>query len=151
VAAIRGDIRDPASILANPAVLDLIRPGEPVALILAMVVHFFEANRAKEIVTAFAKSIAPGSYIVLSVGSGDEQAGDAVARQYKAGTFHYHAPAQVAGFFQGLELVGSGLADARDWDPDPANAPAPRQGAGILAGVGRRPRVHGVAAPPAVA
>jgi hypothetical protein len=139
VTAIQGDIGDPASILANPAVLDLIQPGEPVGLILALVVHFFEAETAAEIVAAFAKSVAPGSYIVLSVGSGDEQAGDAVAREYKAGTFHYHAPRQVAGFFQGLELVGTGLADARDWDPDSTAAPAPRQGAGILAGVGRRP------------
>jgi O-methyltransferase involved in polyketide biosynthesis len=139
VAATQGDVRDPASILANPAVLDLIRPEEPVGLIVAMVLHFFDAETAREIVAAFASSIAPGSYIVLSIGSGDERACDAVAREYQAGTFNYHPRARVAGFFQGLELVGTGLTDARDWDLDPALAPAARQGAGILAGIGRKP------------
>jgi hypothetical protein len=75
VAATSGDIRDPASILTDPVVLNLIRPDEPVALILCMVLHFFDASAAKDITAAFVNSLAPGSYLVLSVGCGDEDTG----------------------------------------------------------------------------
>jgi len=40
VGAVHGDLGDPASILANPDVLNLIRPDEPTALILGLVLHF---------------------------------------------------------------------------------------------------------------
>lgn len=138
VTATQGDVSDPAGILASPAVEKLIRPGEPVAIILAMVLHFFDADVARQITAAFTSSIQAGSYVLVSVGSGDEQAGDEVARKYKAGTFHYLTAAQVSGFFQGLELVGPGLVDARDWDPGLTSAPAAPQGGSILAAVGRK-------------
>jgi hypothetical protein len=141
VAAVQGDLRRPAKILADPAVLRLIRPREPVGLILAMVLHFFDSDIAQAITEAFTNSIAPGSYVVLSVGSGDEETGGQLAREYKAGTLYNHSPLQIAGFLGGLELIGPGLADARDWDPDLATASPAHQGGRILAGVGRKPEV----------
>jgi hypothetical protein len=112
---------------------------EPIGLILAMVLHFFEAEPAREIMTTFAEALAPGSYVVMSVGSGDERTGGQLAKKYMAGTLHNHSPAEIASFFTGFDLLQPpGLVDACDWD---AHAVEPREhrGGRILAGVARKP------------
>jgi hypothetical protein len=58
--AVEGDLADPAAILADPAVQELIDPGEPAAVILAMVLHFFDAGAAGKIATAFTGWLVPG-------------------------------------------------------------------------------------------
>ncbi len=138
VDAVRGDVRDPASILTDPAVLKLLTPREPVALILCMVLHFFDAVTAKEITAGFVNSLAPGSYLVLSVGCGDDETGKQLTGEYTASTLYNHAPQQIAGFFDGLELVAPGLTDAREWEPHVTAKPAEHPGGRILAGVGRK-------------
>ena len=139
VAAVAGDLTDPVAILASPGVCSQIRLGEPVGLILGLVLHFFDADTVREITAAFTRSIAPGSYVVISVGSGDEETGGQLVEEYAAGTLHNHSPAQIAGFFAGLDFVGPGLADAGDWEPGPLARPHGDHGGGILAGVGLKP------------
>jgi SAM-dependent methyltransferase len=138
VTAIEEDLRDPGAILNHPDVRRVIRLGEPLGLILAMVLHFFDVHEVSEIMSTIVRSIAPGSYVVISVGSGDEQTGGRLARAYAAGTLYNHAPGQIARFFDGLELVGPGLVDARDWDPLRAARTPAETGGHILAGVGRK-------------
>jgi len=105
-----------------------------------MVLHFFDAATARGIVAGYARAAAPGSYLVISVGSGDEQTGGALAREYQAGTLHNHSRAQIAGFLDGLDLVPPGLAQAREWIPGPAGLPPPDHGGGhVLAAVARTP------------
>jgi len=137
--AIQGDMRAPASILAHPDVLGLIRLDEPVGLIMAMTLHFVDATTAAAITAGFTSALAPGSYVVISVGSGDEETGGHLAREYRAGTLYNHSPAEVTGFFAGLELAGPGLTDARSWDPGLATAPPAHEGGRILAAVARKP------------
>ena len=96
VAAVAGDLTDPAAILASPGVCSQIRLGEPVGLILGLVLHFFDADTAREITAAFTRAIAPGSYVVISVGSADEETGGQLVEEYAAGTLHNHSPAQIA-------------------------------------------------------
>jgi hypothetical protein len=138
VTAIEGDLRDPAAILSHPDVRQVIRLGEPLGLIVAMVLHFFEAQVVSEIMRTIVRSIARGSYVVISVGSGDEETGGRLARAYTAGTLYNHAPDQIARFFDGLELVGPGLVDAGNWDSLGAARPPAETGGHILAGVGRK-------------
>ncbi len=138
VDAALGDVRDPASILTHPDVLKLIRPHEPVALILAMVLHFFDAETVRKITAAFVNSLAPGSYMIISVGSGDVETGGKLTREYKAGTLYNHSPMEITGFLAGLTLVGPGLVDARDWEPHLTSAATAHKGGRILAGVGKK-------------
>jgi hypothetical protein len=138
VVAIECDLRDPEAIFGHPDVERAIRLGEPLGLILAMVLHFFEAQAISEIMRTIVRSIALGSYVIISVGSGDEQTGGRLASAYTAGTLYNHAPGQIARFFDGLELVGPGLVDARDWHPLGAACPPAETGGHILAGVGRK-------------
>ena len=141
VGAINADLADPAGIVTDPIVGRLIRPGEPTGLILAMVLHFFEDEAASKIITALTDWLAPGSYVVISVGAGDERTGEMLTREYQAATLHNHTPGQVARFFAGLDLVPPGLVDARDWKPGTIVVPpAPHRGGRILARAGRKPQ-----------
>jgi O-methyltransferase involved in polyketide biosynthesis len=138
VTAIESDLRDPAAIFSHPDTARVIRLGEPLCLILGMVLHFFEAQAVSEIMRTVVKSIAPGSYVVISVGSGDEQTGARLAHAYTATTLYNHAAGQIARFFDGLELVGPGLVDARHWEPLGATRPPAKAGWHTLTGVGRK-------------
>jgi DNA-binding NarL/FixJ family response regulator len=137
--AIRGDMAKPDAILADVRTRRLIDLDEPTAVILAMVLHFFDAATATNIVATFARAVTPGSYVVLSVGSGDEETGGALAREYQGGTLHNHSLAQIAAFVEGLELIPPGLTDAMAWKPEsPSQPPSPESGGHILAGVARK-------------
>ena len=140
VIAIHGDLTKPDAILADLRERrDPINLAGPTAVILAMVLHFFDAATVHDIVDAFACAVAPGSYFVLSVGSGDEQTGGALVREYQAGTLYNHSFAQIAAFLDGLELIPPGLTDAMSWMPgSPGQLPA-QTGGHILAGVARKP------------
>ena len=105
VTAIRGDMAAPDAILAAVRAQRPINLADPTAVILAMVLHFFDASTVDDIVATLTRALPPGSYIVLSVGSGDEQTGDALAREYRAGTLHYHPLAQIVAFVENLELI----------------------------------------------
>jgi SAM-dependent methyltransferase len=141
VIAIHGNLTEPDAILADlRRRRDPINLAEPTAVILAMVLHFFDAATARGIVAAFARAVTPSSYLVLSVGSGDEQTGDALVREYQAGTLYNHSFAQIAAFLDGLELTPPGLTDAMSWMPGSPRQPPPGQTGGhILAGVARKP------------
>lgn len=140
VAAIEGDLARPSDLLLHPEVARLINPGEPTALILALVLHFFDAQAAEKIMAELTGWLTPGSYVVMSVGSGDQQTGGTLAREYRPATLRNHPPAQIAAFLDGLEVVPPGLVDARDWCPGaPAPGPRAHHGGRILAGVGGKP------------
>lgn len=140
VHVIRGDMAEPDAILADVRAQGMINLAKPTAVLLAMVLHFFDAATASAIVATFARAVTPGSYFVLSVGSGDEQTGGALVREYQAGTLYNHSLAQIAAFLDGLELIPPGVTDAVAWMPaSPSQAPPKQTGAHILAAVARKP------------
>jgi SAM-dependent methyltransferase len=140
VTAIAGDMAEPGAVLTDIRTQRLISLAEPTAVILAMVLHFFDAATARDIVAGFARAVTPDSYIVISVGSGDEQTGDALAREYQAGALYNHSFAQTTAFLDDLELIPPGVTDAMTWMPgSTAQAPPPQSGGHILAAVARKP------------
>jgi SAM-dependent methyltransferase len=143
VTAIHGDLAEPGAILADLRTRHLINLAEPTAVILAMVLHFFDAATAHEIVASFARDVTPGSYFVLSVGSGDEQTGGALAREYQAGTLYNHSLAEIAAFLEDLEPIPPGVTDAVAWMPGSPNQPPLAQPGGhILAGIAKKPEAE---------
>jgi hypothetical protein len=137
-AVVRADIGRPRAILANPDVRGLLDLSRPVAVIAAMVLHFFPADRARAIMGELAAGIAPGSYLVVSAGCGVPEVGERLVKGYEAGSLHNHSPADIGSFFAGAEVVTPpGIAFAGDWEPEMV-APAPvLSGAHVLAGVAR--------------
>ncbi|WSL76076.1 SAM-dependent methyltransferase [Kitasatospora sp. NBC_01266] len=141
---VQADLRDPAGILADPEVRGLLDLGRPVALLLFAILHFVdEESDPYGIVRTLVDALPSGSYLALSHGTADflspEQAqrGPAV---YCAATerLTLRSKAQVARFFEGLELVGPGIVTVPLWQPEQPE----REGdalTGIWGGVGRKP------------
>jgi O-methyltransferase involved in polyketide biosynthesis len=139
VHAIEADLAAPATVLTGGCAngIDL---EEPVCLILAMVLHFYDATTARDLVTGYADELAPGSHVIITVGAGDPAIADQITRTYDAAPLHNHTRDDVASFFTGLNLIDPGITDARAWQPG-WRTPAPfydRAGQ-ILAGVGVKP------------
>jgi SAM-dependent methyltransferase len=136
VAAVAADLRDPAVVLADPELRAVISPVEPVCVILGAVVHFLDADTAREVTAEYARLIAPGSCLVISCAAYDDEAlAKRLAAEYTAGQFVNHTREDVVSFFAGLELVGPGVSEAqtwRAWHPEPVMR---RREGHVLAGV----------------
>ena len=66
-AVIQGDLRDPASILADPETQLLLDFTRPVALLLVAVLHFVaDAENPEQLVATLRDALPPGSYLVVS-------------------------------------------------------------------------------------
>ena len=85
VAAVAADLRDPAAVLADPQLRAVIDPAEPVCVILAAVLHFLDADAARQVTAGYARLIAPGSCLAVSVVCYDDEAlGKRLAAEYTA-------------------------------------------------------------------
>jgi hypothetical protein len=149
VVAVPGDLRDPDAILGSPELASLIDLAEPVCVLLVAVLHFLGTPTAAKVTAAFTRAMAPGSYLVLSVGHADPGKMTAIHRAYTAARLHHHAGEDIRAFFSGLDLIPPGLVEARSWHPPGAVPPSagppgadPRgteRAATVLAGAGRKP------------
>jgi hypothetical protein len=172
VVAVPGDLRDPEAILAAPALNGLINMADPVCVLLVAVLHFLAPATAAQVTASLVAAMAPGSYLVVSVGQAGPEEVSSIHRAYTAARLHHHARADVEGYFRGLELLPPGVTDVGTWrqpaadeaaatgeasatgqapaagEPPPAAGPrggGPGGPATVLAGVGRKP---GRPAPP---
>jgi O-methyltransferase involved in polyketide biosynthesis len=139
VHAIGADVAGTATVLAGARAAG-IDVDEPVCLILGMVLHFYNAQTARNLVTAYTDELAPGSHVIITVGAGDPAIGDQITRTYDAAQLYNHSRDDVASFFTGLDLFDPGITDARAWQPG-WRTPAPfwdRAGQ-VLAGLGIKP------------
>ena len=137
VIAVPGDMRDPGRILADAGLAGLIDLAEPACVILSGVLHFAEAGTARDVAAAFAKALAPGGYVIISVGVGSASEAEKFISAYTAGRIYVHSLEEVLSFFDGLELVPPGVVPVRYWNsggPDPG----PRT-ATFLGGIARKP------------
>jgi O-methyltransferase involved in polyketide biosynthesis len=139
VTVIDGDVREVAVIL------DAISPGidlsRPACLSMGALLHFFTPEDARGLVARYVAALAPGSYVVLSVGraDGDEESrGFGTYSSAGAAQVYNHSVAEFTGFFGPLALVPPGVIDAREWHPDggQADPPPPRPGQALV-GVAR--------------
>lgn len=143
VAAMPGDVRYPDAILASAGpVIDLSRPT---CVILAMILHFFDPAEAAGIVAGFARALAPGSFLVISVGvNSDAGLADQVTAEYSAGGLHVHDRGQIASYFTGFELAEPGLTEVQNWlrahnqSAMPYQGTVPSRPADVLVGIGRK-------------
>jgi len=143
VVAVDGDMRDPQTVLGHgdirAAGLDL---AAPTCVILACVLHFVDAQTARGIMTAFTAPLAPGSYVIISVGFAKGDAGQDFARTYNAQDgprIYAHSWDDISALFDGLELVPPGLVETSAWQPGRPAAGREEKTSMIVAGVGRRP------------
>jgi hypothetical protein len=142
-AVLQADVRSPGSLLSHPGLAAVIDARQPVAVLLVAVLHFVrESEDPAGIVARLRQAMAPGSYLVISHGTGDfspVRAAEAVRFYEQASApFVLRSRDQIAGFFDGLDLVEPGLVHLPRWRPEPGPAPDPGR-VWLYAGAARKP------------
>jgi SAM-dependent methyltransferase len=142
---VEADLRDPARLLAEPVVEELLRPGEPVAVLLVAVLHFITDDDDPEgLLRRLRDALPPGSYLVLSHASLEGRPDQAGAHQ----DLYRRTPTpltmrnreRITAFFDGFDLVEPGVVYLSEWHPEtPASVGAHPERMTGLAGVGRTP------------
>ncbi len=148
---IQADLRDPGQILASPAVRALLDFRQPVALLLAAVLHFVPDDEDPwRAVGLLRDALAPGSWLVLShaASEGLSQAEqNALSRAYQgkvATRGGLRSRAAIERFFGGFQLAEPGLVPITQWRPGCPPEPATGQPAfTFLAGAGCKPALPG--------
>jgi SAM-dependent methyltransferase len=125
------DLSDPAQVLEHPRVTSVIDLSQPVCVLLAMIVHFYDPATARELTQEYASRLAPGSALAISCGRNDDPAmWQRMRESYTAATTYNHTRDELRSFFGTLQLVPPGLALAGAWRggmaavPDRASGPA---------------------------
>ena len=143
-AFILGDFREAGRILADPALRQTLDFGQPIALMLIAILHFFtDDENPQSIVSALVDALPSGSYLAISNLTQDFMDPDRAARATQAGlqggiTYVSRTQAGVAAFFDGLDLVDPGVVPMQLWRPDGGPGAAP-DGPTAYAAVGRKP------------
>ncbi|MFC1420348.1 SAM-dependent methyltransferase [Streptacidiphilus cavernicola] len=143
-AVVEADMRDVPGLLAQPAVAELLAPGEPVAVLMVAVLHFISDEEDPErIVRQLHQAVPPGSMLALShagLEGRPDQAGphqDLYARTPTPLTMR--SKDRIVSLFNGFELVEPGVVYFSEWHPENPAAvePHPERLVGMV-GVGRR-------------
>lgn len=142
-----GDLRDPEGIVNNDDLNSMIDWSEPVALMCIAVFHFVPPEDDERIVRVFRERMAPGSYLVASAATTDDNDPDVVAEwtaayERASARFTWRTASQIEGLFagMGMELVGPGLTRMPYWTPHEPRVlkKRPEGDTWFLAGVGRK-------------
>lgn len=139
---IDADLRDTDTILREASrTLDLNRP---VALILSgILAHLPTYEEARDVVRRLLNHLPSGSYLYATDGTNTSPTVNEVIKIWNASArppYHLRSPAQIAGYFDGLELVEPGVVPLPEWRPDPGGSdPEAEAVRDQYVGVGRKP------------
>ncbi|GAA2403735.1 SAM-dependent methyltransferase [Streptomyces glaucosporus] len=137
---LHADLHDTPAILRDAAgTLDFTRP---VALILSGILgHLPDYEEARSIVKRLVDALPSGSYLVVCDGTDtDETLRETQEHHNEGGASMYHlrSPEQIAGFFDGLELLEPGVVPCSRWRPETSTTGTLTE-AHAYSGVGRKP------------
>ncbi len=140
-----GDLRDPQAVLQDAsATLDFTRP---VAVMLVAVLHLLrdDEDDPQAIVDQLVDALAPGSYVVITHLAKDIEAEQMARMSHRVnetlrGTLVLRTQAEVARFFDGLEVLPPGVVAIDQW-PAYDGKPTPPAGrtTPYYVGIGRKP------------
>jgi SAM-dependent methyltransferase len=122
------DLHQPEEILAHPDLRRTLDLSQPVALVLAALLHFFpDSDDPHALLAPLIHALAPGSYLVMSHATIDflpADVADRAARVTSAEAIHTRSKSEFAAFFDGLQLVEPGIVPTVEWRAE--NEPQPR-------------------------
>jgi len=123
VKVLQADLRRPHDILNSAQRRELIDLDQPVAVLMVAVLHFIpESDRPEELIAHFRDAVVPGSYLVVSHGTAENQPATAarLAQVYQSATDQptYRSRSRVRELFEGWELVDPGVVWVPQWRPD---------------------------------
>jgi hypothetical protein len=137
---IDGDLRDPLAILDRAD--DTLDLDQPVALMLLMTLQFI-LDDPYAIVATLVDALPSGSYLVISHPARDDEVGIANAATSKynekvATPMVRRTRAEIARFFDVLDLIEPGIVPLADWRPAPDDV-AYGPSSPAFCGVARKP------------
>jgi S-adenosyl methyltransferase len=125
IVVIDGDVRCPEAIFADWQLRDVLDLEQPVAVLLAAVLHFVgDIDDPAAIVTRIRQRLAPGSVIALShacsTGS-DPTAVDHITKIYSDSDvrLHFRPEDQIRSLLSGVDLAHPGWTDVQHWPASP--------------------------------
>lgn len=125
LAVVQGDLTKPEAVLADPPVRAMIDPSQPVAVILAAVLHFMPAAAAAGICAEYLSRAARGSWLIVSSGHYEDPGlADRVQQTATHTRFYNHGAADLVAMLGGLEPVVPGVCEARRWIAGTGGQPA---------------------------
>jgi hypothetical protein len=142
---IQADLRQPEDILSHPVGHKLIDSDEPTAVLFVSILHFLtDAEDPYGIVARFREAVAPGSYLVVSHGTNEDNPQlVAAARDIytaRAADGQARSREEIIAFFGGWDLLEPGLVHVPLWRPGgPEDVPDHPERFWMLAGVARKP------------
>ena len=120
--AAAGDLRDPAGILASPAVRAHLDWDRPIGLLLCGILHYIlDDERPAELMAVLCDGLPAGSYVFIHhlLDNADPASAELQAAMQKGlGRSQFRTLEQVRELFGGLELIEPGLVPVPDWRPD---------------------------------
>jgi hypothetical protein len=144
-AVLCADLRNPNRILTEAHRLDLFDFSQPIAVLLAGVLHFVpNSDDPARIVTQLKQAMPSGSYLLVSHATADGQPPEVIeAQRLSARTateIVLRSAAEIMDYFDGLIMVDPGLVFIPEWRADPAEGVDEHpERVGAYAGVGRKP------------
>jgi SAM-dependent methyltransferase len=150
VTVVTADARDPAQILASPAVNEFLDLRRPVGLLMMAILHHIsDEEDPAGIAARFRDALAPGSYLAISSFRmpGPEHPEDAAkTREVQdlfnrtLGTGRWREPGEILSWFGDWELLPPGLVPLPEWRPD-VTGQVKRNSTyyGFVAGLARKP------------
>ncbi|MFI8082291.1 SAM-dependent methyltransferase [Kitasatospora sp. NPDC086009] len=137
---IDADFRDVDSIIGAPQLREVLDLTQPVALSLIAIVHFvLDQDDPQGIVRRFMDELAPGSFLALTVFTGDtDPVGvGGVGREYNARgiPLQIRDKDETLAFFDGYDLLDPGVTLVHQWRPDAEAAPVRDQDIAMYGGV----------------
>ncbi|MGP4014771.1 SAM-dependent methyltransferase [Saccharopolyspora sp. 5N708] len=122
---LRADMSKPEQILTAESTRELIDFDEPVAALYVSVLHCLpDAAQPEQVVTRMLDALPAGSYLVISHVVSDDKAIADEFTEFMTSRSQWgrmRLPAEVARYFDGLEILEPGLVDIATWRPEPAS------------------------------
>lgn len=123
VAVAQHDLRDPAAVLADPAVRETLDLTRPVGLLCIAVLHFVGHDDSLRILAGYRSALAGGSHVAISVHTPDPAKvddGPAAKESHDIACsldtdIVGRTPAEIDELFTGLTVQDPGVVDVAQW------------------------------------
>jgi SAM-dependent methyltransferase len=121
-----GDLTRPADVLSDPAVATVLSDGEPVALVMALMLHHIpDLDETREIVRQYVDALPPGSYLAVTHACNPRDGGPVselateLEQKIKPAfpNLAFRTIDEIGSLFGGLEILDPGVVRILDWYP----------------------------------
>lgn len=139
---VEANLADPRSILDAPELRRTLDLESPVAVSLLAVLHFLNDEQDPyQVVKTLMDAFVPGSFLIVSHATADLNPAmdEAMVRYRESGIYaRNRTRAEIAQFFDGLELLEPGIVATSEWRPHIKPPSWVAEQVACLAGVGRK-------------